>query len=173
MNLLPTIYDSAIAESELTIDRTNFGTRQAARAIVLDDLNQVALLKVGYLNYYKLPGGSIEEGEGIEEALRRELMEEIGCEAEIIEEVGEIVQYVDQKQLKQTSYCYLAKQVGEKNEPNFTEEELADGFKIRWAKDIDEAIELVRMSQTDNYSGKSIVKRDLSLLIAARQLIKS
>jgi len=168
MKSLPSIYDSAPIEAA---DYTAYSIRKAARAIVLDDLNQVALLKVGKHNYYKLPGGGIEEGEDKIEALHRELAEELGCKAEIIDEVGQIIQYLDQKKLVQTSYCYLAKQIGERTTPDFTEEELADGFEIRWTKDINEAITLVENSQADDYSGQSIVKRDLALLIAAREMI--
>jgi len=169
MKTLSPIYDS---DPDTGADYETYSIRTAARAIVLDDLNQVALLKVGNHNYYKLPGGGIEEGEDKIEALHRELAEELGCKAEIIDEVGQITQYLDQKKLVQTSYCYLAKQIGERTTPDFTEEELADGFEIRWAKDINEAITLVENSQTDDYSGQSIVKRDLALLIAAREMIK-
>lgn len=172
MNLLRTIHDSDLYEGVIDADPTHYNLRTAARAIVLDDANQVALLKVVRDNYYKLPGGGIEEGEDRKEALRRELLEEIGCEAEIIGEVGEVIQHLDQKKLKQISYCYLAKQIGKKNEPDFTDEELEKGFEIYWAKDIDEAIELLRSSKTDDYSGTSIVKRDLVLLRAARALIQ-
>jgi len=169
MKSLPSIYDPTPVAGA---DYETYTTRKAARAIVLDDLNQVALLKVGNYNYYKLPGGGIEEGEGKIEALHRELAEELGCKAEVIDEIGEITQYLDQKKLVQTSYCYLAKQIGGRTTPDFTEEELADGFEIRWTKDINEAIALVENSQTDDYSGQSIVKRDLVLLIAAREMIK-
>jgi len=168
MKILSPIYDSCPV---VDADYETYSTRTAARAIVLDDLNQVALLKVGNHNYYKLPGGGIEEGEDKIAALHREIAEELGCKAEIIDEVGEITQYLDQKKLVQTSYCYLAKQIGERTTPDFTEEEIADGFEIRWAKHINEAITLVENSQPDDYSGQSIVKRDLSLLVAAREMI--
>ena len=168
MKSLPSIYDPTPVAGA---DYKTYTTRKAARAIVLDDLNQVALLKVGNHNYYKLPGGGIEEGEDKINALHRELAEELGCRAEIIDEVGEITQFLDQKKLVQTSYCYLAKQIGEQQTPDFTEEERANGFEIRWAKNIDEAISLVESSRTKDYSGQSIVKRDLALLIAAREFI--
>jgi len=169
MKILSPIYDPIPV---VGANYKTYTTRKAARAIVLDDLNQVALLKVGNHNYYKLPGGGIEEGEDKIEALHRELAEELGCKAEIIDEVGQITQYLDQKKLVQTSYCYLAKQIGERVTPDFTEEELADGFEIHWVKDINEAITFVENSQTDDYSSQSIVKRDLALLIAACQMIK-
>lgn len=172
MNLLSIIHDSDLYEGVVDADSTGYRVRTAARAVVLDDLGQVALLKVGNHRYYKLPGGGIEEGEDPRQALSRELREEIGCEANVIAEVGEIVQYLDQKQLKQISYCYLAKQIGEKNAPDFTNEELANGFEIHWAKDMDEAIALLEHSNTEDYSGVSIVKRDLILLMTAKELLQ-
>lgn len=173
MKLLPTIYDSDLLERAVNTSRVGYRLRTAARAIVYDDANHIALLRVGRDNYYKLPGGGIEDGEDQKQALRRELLEEIGCEAEIIGEVGEIVQYLDQIKLKQTSYCYLAKQIGEKNKPNFTDEELEKGFEIYWANDIDEAIKLLGSSKTNYDSGTSIVKRDLTLLVAAKSMMQS
>lgn len=171
MKLIATIHDSDLYENVVDADPTNYRLRTAARAVVLDDRDQVALLKVGAYNYYKIPGGGIEEGEDVEQALARELLEEIGCQAEIAGEVGEIVQFLDQKQLKQISYCYLAKQIGEKNAPNFTDEEVANGFEALWVKDIDEAIKLLENSRPDDYSGTSIVERDLTLLVTAKKLI--
>jgi 8-oxo-dGTP diphosphatase len=172
MNALATIRDSDLYEGVIDADSTEYSLRTAARAIVFDDENHVALLHVGEHHYYKLPGGGIEEGEDQKEALRRELLEEIGCEAEVCGEVGEIIQYLDQKKLKQISYCYLAKQIGEKNEPDFTDEEIEKGFEIYWAKDIDEAVMLLENSKTDDYSGTSIVRRDLTLLLAAKAIME-
>ena len=171
MNVLPAIRDSDLYEGVVDLDPSDFRLRTAARAIVIDDLNQVALLRVGNHGYYKLPGGGIEVGEDMRQALARELLEEIGCTAEIIGEVGEILQYLNEKQLKQTSYCFLAKQIGEKGSASFTDEELANGFEIKWAKNIDEAIQLVQNSKTGDYSGQSIVKRDAALLVAAKSLL--
>ncbi|NIK12547.1 NUDIX hydrolase [Alkalibacillus almallahensis] len=43
-----------------------------------------------YINRYDLPGGSLEEGEGLSEAMRREFLEETGQEIEIEENIGVI-----------------------------------------------------------------------------------
>ncbi|MDQ0160769.1 NUDIX hydrolase [Alkalibacillus salilacus] len=43
-----------------------------------------------YINRYDLPGGSLEEGEGLSEAMRREFLEETGLEIEIEENIGVI-----------------------------------------------------------------------------------
>ncbi|MCA0147210.1 NUDIX domain-containing protein [Rossellomorea vietnamensis] len=41
-----------------------------------------------YINRFDLPGGSLEEGESLEEAMRREFLEETGIEIEIEEQIG-------------------------------------------------------------------------------------
>jgi 8-oxo-dGTP diphosphatase len=172
MNHIGIIRDSDLYEGAVDADPTGFRLRTAGRAVVFDKLNQVALLKVGSHNYYKLPGGGVEEGEDLKEALRRELLEEIGCEADVFGEVGQITQYLNEKELKQISYCYLAKQTGEKGAPDFTDEERANGCEIVWAKDINAAITFLEESRADDYSGTSIVRRDLTLLITAKAIME-
>ena len=162
-----------IRHSEIVIDSTNkdsinFRERHAARAIVLDNDGRIALLYVGQYHYHKLPGGGVEEGEDIEQALKRELLEEIGCHVEITGELGEIFEYRDEWDQKQTSYCYLAKQVGEAVKPDFTEKELREGFTIVWAKNIADAISLLGQDTPEEYGGKFIHERDLTFLKAAR-----
>ncbi len=52
---------------------------------------QVLLVRRGrapYMGYYALPGGFVEYGERVEEAAHRELSEETGVEAEIVELIG-------------------------------------------------------------------------------------
>jgi 8-oxo-dGTP pyrophosphatase MutT (NUDIX family) len=109
-----------------------YKTREAARAVVFDNDGKIALLNVSKWNYHKLPGGGIDEGESIIAALKRECREEIGCEIEVTAELGEILEYRKMFNVKQTSYCYLAKVVGEKGEPAFMLDEIDDGFKVEW-----------------------------------------
>src|SRR3989344_3275304 len=85
------------------------GTRRAARAVLFDADGKVGLSHVANKHYYKLPGGGIDGNEEVIEALKRECREEIGCEIEVMGEVGEIVEHRDKIDLVQTSYCFLAK----------------------------------------------------------------
>jgi len=167
MNLLTTVEDQSV-KSATTLNRDSFFHRKASRAIVLNQSNEVALLYVSHHGYHKLPGGGIDEGEDIAEALERELLEEIGCKAEVIADVGVVIEHRDQQKMVQTSYCFLAKKIGEAAEPNFTDKEMHDGFEIVWTKDIDSAITMLENDKPDVYEGIFIQKRDLVLLRAAK-----
>jgi 8-oxo-dGTP pyrophosphatase MutT (NUDIX family) len=49
-----------------------------ARAIVLNENNQVLLVKHTYQPHWYIPGGGVKKGESIKAALLRELKEEVG-----------------------------------------------------------------------------------------------
>lgn len=106
--------------------------RTSVRALVFDGQNRVALMNLTKQGYHKLPGGGIESGETEEGALRRECIEELGCRIEIIRKLAETVEYIKMLKVVHYSYCYLAKVIGEKGVPNFTQEEIKDGFEILW-----------------------------------------
>lgn len=147
-----------------------YATRKAARAIVFDENELVALLHVTNNKFYKLPGGGIEISETREEALKRECLEEIGCNIEIVKEVGSIVEYRKKFKVKQTSYCYIAKLVGEKGVPNLEQDEIEDGFKTAWMP-LKEAIIKIKESHPTVYEGPYMVARDFVLLQETNRII--
>jgi len=136
--------------------------REASRAVLFDENNLVPILFVSKENYHKLPGGGIEEGENKTQALVRETLEETGCEIEVMGEVGKIEEYRSEFNLKQISYCYLGKIIA-KGDPDFTKEELRDGFEIVWLT-LDEAISKVEKEKPKDYEGWFIQQRDLKFL---------
>lgn len=72
--------------------RVKMKKRLAARAVLFKG-NKIALLHVTKYKYHKLPGGGVEKDETIEAALYREMMEETGCQIEIIKEVGKVIEH--------------------------------------------------------------------------------
>lgn len=148
-------------------DVAGFRVRTAARAVVTDSHNNVALLHVGAYDYYKLPGGGIEEGEDIGKALARECLEEIGCHVEVSAPLGTVEEYRKMFGIHQISHCYTARVVGEKRAPEFTESEIRNKFALLWVP-FAEARELLRLCQPDNQEGQDyIVPRDICILQAA------
>ncbi|MEX0622155.1 MAG: NUDIX domain-containing protein [Candidatus Woykebacteria bacterium] len=170
MKLLLTIKEQDIFASSPNTDSKDFRSRRAARVVVLDSQGHAALLKVNRYKYHKLPGGGVERGEDFERALKRELLEEIGCEVEILDEVGQIVEYRGRPKLRQTSYCFLARQIGKQHPSSFTEVELGGGFEVEWVEGIVGAIKILAQDQPQNYEGKFIQRRDIEFLRAAKKL---
>lgn len=95
MKHLLTINENDINPSLGPVDVSVYKERMTARAVVTDLEGRVYLMNVSKHKYHKLPGGGINATEEIVDALKRELLEEIGCQAEIISEIGSIVEYRD------------------------------------------------------------------------------
>ncbi len=54
------------------------------KALIKDADGRILVSKAPNVGYWDLPGGRIEEGEGIGEALSRELREELGSDVEML-----------------------------------------------------------------------------------------
>ena len=166
MNTLKIIKDEDIG-SDMPAPEI-FQERRASRALVFDKENKVALLNASKIGYHKLPGGGIEKGEGIVEALRRETLEEIGCDVTNLRELGIIEEYRNAFSVHQISYCFIADLLGEKGTPNLEEDEIAEGFEPVWLS-LDEAIRTLESEgSVKNYAGKFMLLRDLTFLKEAK-----
>lgn len=145
--------------------------RKAARSVVFDENKKIALLHVTKKGYHKLPGGGIEKGEDVRVALERELLEEIGCYAGNVQELGIIKEYRNKSELHQISYCFASNLIGEKGTPNFEESEIADGFVPVWLS-LEEAIKTLERERDrcNDYEGKFIRLRDLTFLKEAEKI---
>lgn len=168
MKLLKTIIPEDVGE--ISITNLSYRERHACRAIVIDDDNNIAIMQINSDNYHKVPGGGIEEGESNEQALRREVSEEAGCEIEILDEIGEIVELRDFSNLRQFSYCYLAKVVGAKGEHAMTEGEKAEGMELIWIP-VDEAIAKMQNDHPSRPQRMMMSRRDLLFATEAKKLI--
>lgn len=158
-----------IKDREYPEDLSVLRTRKAARALLFDG-DKIPLLFVSKYNYHKLPGGGIEEGENILQALAREVKEEVGCELEVMGEVGEIKEFRSQMNLIQNSYCYFGN-ILSKGDPSFTEEELNEGFRVIWFN-LDDAISALEDDIPGNYVGTFIKERDLAFLNEMKMILK-
>lgn len=169
VNVIADIREQDINPGSPIVDTSAFGRREAVRAVVMNDLGQVAVLNVTNRGFHKLPGGGVEPGEDKRTALAREALEEIGCNIEVLAELGEVVECRDEWRQIQTSACYLARQVGEQQQNSLTDKEREDGFEVVWAQDLDGAIAMLEADSPEGYDGKRIKPRDLAILRAAKR----
>ena len=147
--------------------RLDYRLREAVRAIVLKG-DKMALLYVSNENYHKLPGGGIEQGENLNQALEREILEEVGVTIENIREVGKIIEYRKQHHLKQISYCFVIDVKYDTGNLNYTEEEKAEGFELKWVS-IQEALKLMKNDKPKDYLGTFVKARDICILEYSRR----
>jgi 8-oxo-dGTP pyrophosphatase MutT (NUDIX family) len=77
----------------LDFNKNEIVTRNAIRAIILEK-NRILMVYLEKTKEYKFPGGGIEKYETIEEALKREVLEEVGYNVnKIIGKIGIITEY--------------------------------------------------------------------------------
>jgi 8-oxo-dGTP pyrophosphatase MutT (NUDIX family) len=172
MKLLGEISEKSLGISETEILGKKYTLRKSARCVLLNDKNEVSLQFVGKNNYYKLPGGGVDEGETEKDALVREIIEEVGCDITIEQELGIIIEYRDAHELIQISYGYIARVKGDIREPEYTQSEIDDGFEAVW-KPVDEAIVLLENHcPKEPYQIEHIVAREKMFLKEAVKILE-
>jgi ADP-ribose pyrophosphatase YjhB (NUDIX family) len=119
--------------------------RKSARVILLNNEGLMATQYLETYQYHKLPGGGMNPNETLEETLKREVLEEVGCECEIMRPLGMTIEYDDHSNLLHISYAFVAKVVGETGQPTLEESEIKEGQKTLWI----EPSELLAKMQND------------------------
>lgn len=117
LELALTLEDTQWEKTTITHDR------MIARAIVVDDEGFFYFVRVvrddifGNGAFIETAGGGVEEGESPEEAIRRELKEELGAKVEILCKIGTVCDYYNQIHRHNINHYFLCrvKQFGETN----------------------------------------------------------
>ena len=145
--------------------------RFGARGIVLNDTNQIAVFFKMKKNEYKLPGGGIDQGEDAILAFKRECEEEIGCEIEVVRNLGTILEVKSHENFEQLSYVFVAKVVKDYGALNLTQQEQDEGAGVVWMgvedalKVIKNSLENLVASKYDSvYRTQFMVMRDVKIL---------
>ena len=153
MKLLEKLYDKDFGSFN---EQSNDVPNGCARAVLFDENNKIALMYMPKFirnnssDFYVLPGGGIENNETVEEALKREILEETGCNYHIVNEMGYFEINCAKDNIIGLSYYFLLKIEGEKKQPQMTNDEINWQTKLYWC-DPEEAFDLVsRQNVYDN-----------------------
>lgn len=140
-------------------------SRRAARGVLFDQEGLVAMMELTTLELIKLPGGGIDDGEEPETAFLREVQEETGYQAVILQSLGYIDEHKFRNLFLQRSYCYTASLASSKGETSLTSDERQLGMQVSWMKP-DEAVETIRrlLVACEDYSCRFMLLRDLTIL---------
>lgn len=143
--------------------------RFCVRVILPNDKNEICVIKSEKYGYMQLPGGGIDDGENIIEALRRETEEETGF---LIKGIKPIRYTLEKREDvrnnhdwdQDISFVFTAlpdKEVGTK----YMEDEVAEGFNPIWIKLGDFIAEQEHNEgKIESYSGCFSNKRDLEIV---------
>ena len=151
---------------------------KSVRVVLLDDKNLVAVLHVGKVNFHTLPGGGIDEGETPEHAAIREMLEETGCNCEILHTLGVIEENSKTCSWNGINTCFIASVKGSKGVQNLTQIELAEETQVQWYN-IHEALTIIKnqeISARDEREAeivKIIQERDITLLNETIRVLKA
>lgn len=91
--------------------RKDFLIRVSLKAVILDDNKKTLVVKESGRDWWDIPGGGIDHGETIEQALRRELFEEVSYDGDFEFEVlfAEDPRYLESHNLYQMRITFLVK----------------------------------------------------------------
>ena len=145
--------------------------RISSRGIVIRDDGKIAIQYKTNRNEYKLVGGGMEEKENPYIAFRREVLEEAGCEIDIIRQIGIVEEYKSLQNLKQISNIFIAKVTKDLHKLNLDEGETIEGAILLWLQPR-EALQLITdcydkliPSEFDDiYSTRFVLLRDRKIL---------
>ncbi len=129
MKIFKEIHDEDIFENYIK-PNSEYTLRPTVKGIILDDQNNIALLKAR--GHYLLPGGGIENNESGIDAIKREVMEEVGCNIDNIKEIGASNQYRNKSMKHYEVIFYTAKVTGEKSTPTTTQEDEVKDIELFW-----------------------------------------
>lgn len=123
-------------------EMNDYRLRVAARGIVIREDGKIALQNKRNKNEFKLVGGGMEKDEDPIVAFKREVLEEAGCEIEIIEQLGTTEEYKSLQNVKQISNIFIAKVIKNIHQLNLTEKEKSEGAELLWVEP-KEALKLI------------------------------
>lgn len=146
--------------------------RLTARAFLFNKYGHVAVMYSKKFSLHSIPGGGIEDEENKIDAVKRELLEETGCECNIIDELGYVYENRAHCDYTTISYYYIAKVKYDYGKTYLTQDEMNNGTCVEWHS-IDDAIRLIKTPCHETLQRKFIQRRDISALEALIERLPS
>ena len=106
--------------------------RITARAILKNENDQYAVIYSEEFHLYSLPGGGVEHGESVLDAIKREIWEETGCDIVAVEELGYVEENRAHCDYTQINYYFVLTTNDEQFSPHLTANELKHGTTVQW-----------------------------------------
>lgn len=152
-------------------DDGTVGRRPSARGIIFSN-GKVGLVHSLKYDYYKFPGGGIEDGESHIQALYREVLEETGLQIHTgsVKEYGQVVR--KEKGLYddifiQENFYYLARAIRKIKNQNLDTYEAEEKFTLEWVT-LEHAIEVNEKHDhgeiTEKINGQHMIERETKVM---------
>lgn len=162
--------DLAIYDYKNYIENGTVGRRPSVRGIIRSG-KKLALIHSLKYDYYKFPGGGIDEGETHEETLIREVSEEAGlCVIpESIQEYGRVIRKEKGKfddLFIQENFYYFCEVQEQRASQKLDDYEAEEQFVLEWvtAKEAYEANMYHEHTGKDAITGKHMIEREANVL---------
>ena len=122
-------------------DMSSSKKRTIVRGIVVDQAGNIAVFNKRVADEYKLPGGIVKEKVSPEDTFLNEIKREIGCEIEIIEDIGIVEEKMAQDDIIQETYVYVGRVI-EKGKIDYQAQDIDEFGKVMWVSP-EEALKLI------------------------------
>lgn len=165
MKLLAEITEATLRIGTPEILGDQYELRKSARGLLLNEAGAIAVQYLAKYDYHKLPGGGVDPGETIEAALRREIMEEVGCAITDITPLGLVIEYRNKYNLLHLSYGFAMQVAGELNPTALEPAEVAEGMETHWLQPA-EALQKMQAAKPDRYEGAFQLAREIAIVEA-------
>ena len=149
--------------------------RHIVRAIVYDDDGYFYFVRAdrdddfGRTVVIETSGGGVEAGEDLNEAIKRELKEELGAEVDVVCKIGIVSDYYNLIHRHNINNFYLCRAISFGNK-NLTQDEI-DCFHLSTLKlTYDEALKEYE-SNLNSRLGRIIRNRELPMLLRAKEIL--